>query len=206
MILPFVDEMQEPRPISKGKSTHDLPKTILIDELQEPHVEKKGKMPKQKGKRPSSNSQSTHEVIAHLQSKIIQNGQNPKPIPSSIQLLGKIFPNIFSERLEMYLRRNNGDLMYTIKYIKGLMKDDALLPQPSRSSPLTNTSTFNNPQHHQRHPTQPTYQIFPPFHNTYFIPLPLRAPTFTRVRVITSIHDEKNENGNEGKAKEAIHE
>ena len=178
----------------------------FIDELQEPHVEKKGKMPKQKVKRPSSNSQSTHEVIAHLQSKIIQNGQNQKPIPSSIQLLVKIFPNIFPERLEMYLKHNKGDLMYTIKYIKGLMKDAALLLHPSGFSSLTNSSFFNNPHHHQRHPTQPTYTIFPPFHNTHFIPFPLRAPTFTRTKVITSIHDEKNENGNEGKAKETIHE
>ena len=145
-------------------------------------------------------------MLADLQSKIIQIGKNPKPIPSSIQLLVKIFPNIFPGRLEMFLQRYNGDLMYTIKYINGLMKDHALLPQPSGFFPITNTSFVNNSHHYQRHPTQPTYQIFPSFHNTYFIPFPLRAPTFTRVRDITSIPDEKNENGNEGKAKEAIHE
>ena len=53
----------------------------FIDELQESHVDKKEKMPKQKGKRQSSHSQSTHEVVADLQSKIIKNGQNLKPIP-----------------------------------------------------------------------------------------------------------------------------
>ena len=171
--------------------------------MQEPHVEKKRKIIKQKGKRPISKGKSTHEVIADLQSKIIQNGQNLKPIPSSIQLLVKIFPNIFPDRLEKYLKSNKGDLMYTIKYIKGVMKDASLLLQPSGFSPLTNTSYFHNSHHYQRHPTQPTYQILPPFHNAYFIPLPLRAPTFTRVRVINSIHDEKNENG---KKKETIHE
>ena len=121
----------------------------FIDELQEPYSEIKEKMPKQKGKRQSSHSKSTHKVLADLPSTSFKTS---KPNASNIQKLEKIFPNIFPDTLEMILKRKGNDLMCTIQEINGLVKDAELLPKRSRSSPLTSTCSFNNPHHYQSHP------------------------------------------------------
>ena len=98
----------------------------FIDELQEPYSEIKEKMPKQKGKRQSSYSQSTHKVVADLPSTSFKNS---KPNASNIQKLEKIFPNIFPDTLEMILERKDNDLMCTIQENNGLVKDAELLPK-----------------------------------------------------------------------------